>query len=94
MTKFPVSVSLGPSPRIDCARLLLLDDSKAERTEELIVELRLTDPDLAGQVTISPSMTKIKIQDNDAFEGELGKCNAILFLFGIIVHLRYCCWFC
>lgn len=74
-TKFPVSVRLSPSSLFDCAKLRLLDDSIAETTEELMVHLRLTDPELASQVTVSPSMTKIIIEDNDDPKGKIGKSN-------------------
>lgn len=74
-TKFPVPVRLGPSSLFDCSKLRLLDDSIVERTEELMIHLRLTDQELASQVTVSPSMAKIIIQDNDDPKGKLGKPN-------------------
>ena len=68
-TDFPVSMSLNE--QFQCTSIGLLDDSIAEGTEELIIDLILVDADLAEQVTVFPSQATITIQDNDDFAGAL-----------------------
>ena len=65
-TVFPVPVTLAPdSSRFQCTMLDIRDDNIPEVREDLQMELRLVERDLAGQVRIPRSQVTIRIRDND-----------------------------
>ena len=69
-TSFPVPVIVPPeSPSFLCTVLGIHDDNIPEVNEDLQMELRLVERDLADQVRIPRSRVTIRIRDNDATTG-------------------------
>ena len=72
LTTFPVAITLVPnSPQFQCTTLDINDDSVVEGVEDLQMELRLVDQDLASQVDINRNQVTIIIQDNDFATGDV-----------------------
>lgn len=77
--ELPLVLNLNQPTPTSCFPLTVLDHGTAGRTEDVILELRTLDTEVANRVTLSPSQVAILIENNDEgmFTDQCALCKMI-----------------